>query len=77
MKMASVEEIQKNFSQVLQRIKAGEEVIVTKHGKVVGKFIAAGPQNRINWPDFMKDAVIVKGKPISNIIIEDRDERLQ
>ena len=30
---------------------------------------------RINWPDFMKDAVIVKGKPISDIIIENRDER--
>ncbi len=76
MKMASVGEIQKNFSRVLQRIEAGEEILVTKHGKVVGKFIAAGPQTRINWPDFMKDAVDLKGKPISDIIVEDRDERL-
>lgn len=75
MKTASVGEIQKNFSQVLNRIKAGEEVCVTKHGKIVGKFTAAGPQSKIEWPDFMNDALEVKGRAVSRLIQDDREER--
>lgn len=75
MKTATVGEIQKNFSKVLSDIKAGEEVLVTRHGKVVGKFIASGARKEIKWPDFMKDAVEVKGEPISQVIRDDRDER--
>ena len=75
MKTANVGEIQRNFAKVLQRIKAGEEVLVMKHGKVVGKFTSVGPQTRINWPDFMADAITVNGKPVSEMILEDREER--
>ncbi len=75
MKTATVGEIQKNFSQVLLNIEAGEEVLVTKHGKIVGKFTAAGPRKKIKWPDFMKDAIEIQGKSMSQVIHDDREER--
>jgi len=42
MKTASVGKIQKNFSQVLREIGAGEEIVVTKRGKPVAMIFAMG-----------------------------------
>jgi len=75
MKTASVGEIQKNFAQVLKEIKAGEEIIVTKRGKPVAKIIAMGPKRGIDWPDFFDEAIEIKGKPVSEIVIEEREDR--
>jgi prevent-host-death family protein len=75
MKMATVGEIQKNFAQVLREIKAGEEIIVTRRGKPVAKIIAMGPKRSIVWPDFFDEAIEIRGKPVSEIIIEDREDR--
>ena len=76
MKNASVGEIQKNFAQVLRDIKAGEEITVTKRGKPVAKIMALGPQEEIEWPDFYADAIKLKGKPVSSIVLESRKDRL-
>jgi len=43
MKTATVGEIQKNFSRILNQIKAGEEIAVTRRGKPVAKISAIGP----------------------------------
>jgi prevent-host-death family protein len=75
MKTATVGEIQKNFARVLDEIKAGEEIIVTKRGKPVAKITAMGPKRGIDWPDFFDEAIQVKGKPVSEILIEDREDR--
>jgi len=75
MKTATVGEIQKNFAQVLKEIKAGEEIIITKRGQPVAKIIALGPRKMINWPDFFDEAIEVKGKPVSQTIIEEREDR--
>jgi antitoxin (DNA-binding transcriptional repressor) of toxin-antitoxin stability system len=37
MKTASVGEIQKNFAKVINDIKAGEEIMITKRGKIIAK----------------------------------------
>jgi len=75
MKTATVGEIQKNFAQVLREIKAGEEIIVTKRGKPVARIIAMGPQKSIDWPDFYDEAAEIKGKPLAQIVIEEREDR--
>ncbi len=72
MKTATVGEIQKNFAQVLKEIKAGEEIVVTKRGQPVAKLIAMDPEKSIDWPDFYVEAIEVKGKPLSEIVIEER-----
>ncbi len=75
MKTATVGEVQKNFSGVLRSIKAGEEITVTKRGKPVAKIMALGPRSKIEWPDFFNEAVELKGKSLSDIVIEEREER--
>jgi prevent-host-death family protein len=76
MKTATVGEIQKNFSRILKRIKAGEEIAVTRRGKPVAKIIALGPKEEIDWPDFYNEAIELKGKPVSEIVIEGRKDRI-
>jgi prevent-host-death family protein len=75
MKTTSVGEIQKNFAKVLKSINAGEEITVTKRGKPVAKITSLGPKSNINWPDFYNEAIELEGKPVSEIIVEDRQDR--
>lgn len=75
MKRASVGEIQKNFSRILKNIKAGEEITITRRGKPIAKIVTIGPKKNIEWPDFYNEAVELKGKPASEIIIDGREDR--
>jgi len=76
MKTATVGEIQKNFAKVLNRINSGEEITVTKRGKPIATITAIGQKTGINWPDFRSESIELKGQPISEMIIKDREERL-
>ena len=75
MKTATVGEIQKNFSRILREIKAGEEIAVTKRGQPVAKITALGPKKEIDWPDFYDEAIDLRGKAASEIVIEGREDR--
>jgi prevent-host-death family protein len=75
MENATVGEIQKNFAGVLKRLKAGEEVTVVKRGKPVAKITALGPKKRIDWPDFYKEALDLKGQALSDVVMKGREER--
>ncbi len=76
MKTASVGEIQKNFAEVLKDINSGEVITVTKRGKAVAKITALGQKMGMDWPDFEKESIQLAGKPLSDAIIQDREERL-
>ena len=75
MRTATVGEIQKNFAKILREIKAGEEITVTRRGRPVARITSLGPKKKIAWPDFYEEAVELRGKPASRIVIEDREER--
>lgn len=75
MKTATVGDVQKNFSKILKEIHAGEEITIIKRGKPVAKLTALGPKKEIDWPDFYNEAIRLKGKPVSEIVIEDREDR--
>ena len=75
MRTASVGEIQKNFGKILKEIKAGEEIMITKRGRPVARITSLGPKENIDWPDFYEEAIDLKGKPTSQIVIEDREDR--
>ena len=75
METTSVGEVQKNFAEVLRKIKSGQEVIVTKRGKPVAKITALGAKRDIDWPDFFEECIEIKGKPVSEIIAEGREDR--
>ena len=75
METATVGEIQKNFAKVLNGINNGEEITITKRGKPVAKIVSLGPKREIEWPDFYSEAISLKGKPVSEIVIEGREDR--
>ena len=75
MKTASVGEIQKNFAGVLRSINAGEQVTITKRGKPVATIRSLGPKSRIDWPDLYEEAIELKGKLLSDIVIDNRADR--
>lgn len=76
MKTATVGHIQKNFAKVLREIKTGEEITVLRRGKPVAKITALGPKEDIDWPDFYNEAISLKGAPLSQIILEERANRI-
>ena len=76
MKKATVGEIQKNFSKILRRIKAGEEIEVTRRGEPIAKIVALGPKSDIVWPDFYEEALELEGKAVEELLAESRDDRL-
>jgi prevent-host-death family protein len=75
MKTATVGEVQKNFAEVLRDIKAGEEIIVTRRGEPVARITAIGPKRNVDWPNFFEEAIEIKGKPMSEIVVEGREDR--
>ena len=75
METATVGEVQKNFAGILNKIKSGEEIIITKRGKPVAKITAMGAKKDIEWPDFFKESLVMKGKSIGRIIIDGREDR--
>lgn len=75
MKTASVGEIQKNFTRVLSDITTGQEILITKRGTPVARIVPLSPQSEIKWPDFYNQAVELQGKSMSQIVIENREER--
>ena len=75
MKTASVGEIQKNFAKVICAIHAGEEIMIARRGKMIPKITAVGPQEKLQWPDFMEEAIKGKGKPSGEIVLSNRKER--
>lgn len=75
MKTATVGEIQKNFARILKKIQVGEEITIVKRGKPIAKLMGLGPREAIDWPDFYGEAIQLKGKPISEVVIENREDR--
>ena len=81
MKTVSVRELQYNLATVLQQVSRGEEIAVTRHGRLIAHIVPARAQTGpVDWPDSaarMKrlgpDAA--RGTPPSRILREMRGER--
>jgi hypothetical protein len=41
----------------------------------VAKITALGPKREINWPDFYNEAIELRGKPASELVLEGREYR--
>jgi prevent-host-death family protein len=57
MKTATVRELRNNYAKVLRWVSAGEEVQVTRHGKVVAKVVPAAPPSPA-WLDWTQSAAL-------------------
>jgi prevent-host-death family protein len=82
MKTASVREVQHNLAAVLEMVSHGQEIAVTKRGRVIARIVPARAKaGRVQWPDSAarmnrlgRDAA--RGTPPSRVIREMRGERI-
>ena len=83
MKTATVREVQHGLASVLSRVQKGQEIGVTKHGKVIARIVpATHAKGRLRWPDsalrmrrLMSGATATGAAP-SEVVRELRGERL-
>lgn len=80
MKRVTVGEVQHNFGRILRDVDAGEEVQIVRRKQVVARIVPDCDSPDPNYPPFVSRAKEifgeVKGKPLSEVIQQDRDERL-
>ena len=88
---AGIKQVKNNLSRLLERVKAGEEILITKRGKPIARIVkenhgdnsireALEPlvqRGLVTLPSrsILKDhmsAVKASGKPVSEMVIEDR-----
>jgi prevent-host-death family protein len=83
MKTLSVREVQHNLGDVLEDVRRGTVVTVTKRGRVIARIVPADDRRpRARWPDFegrMKRLLPggrpPPGAPASRLVREMRDDR--
>ena len=78
----TVRELQRNLSAVLDRVRRGATVNVTKRGEVVATLVPPSRRKRsIRWPDFLGrmqhlgPGGRIPGAPASEVIDESRGDR--
>ncbi len=83
MKTATVREVQHGLASVLAEVQKGQEIAITKRGKVIARIVPANrAKGRPRWPDSaarmkqLMSGATVKGAPPSEIIRELRGERV-
>ena len=77
-RIASVQQVQQEWPEILRWVAAGEEVQVTQHDQVVARIVPARP---VASPDFLARAKAVwgetpSGKALSAIVSEARGGEL-
>jgi prevent-host-death family protein len=54
MKTATLREAQHHLSELLEKLKDGEEIMITRRGKGVAKLVPVTEQRNVVFPDFGK-----------------------
>jgi len=81
MSTATVRNLRYDFPTILKRLEEGEEVAITRRGKLIGTLVPAessSPQV-VQWPDISKRLRVVHGKrmlhPVASILKQRETER--
>jgi prevent-host-death family protein len=71
----NVREARAQISTLLDRIKNGEEITIVRRGKQVARLVPVDPAPR-TLPDMraFRDSITIKGKPLSQILLQGRNE---
>ncbi len=70
----NVREARKNFSSLLASAEQGEEIVILKHGKEIARLVppVIVPKKLPSMKAF-RGTIKVEGKPLSRVIIEERE----
>ena len=71
----SVREARRNFSTLLESAEQGEEITILKRGKEVARIVPPkDKQKKLPSMKAFRATIKAKGKPLSQIVIEEREE---
>ncbi|MCG2775564.1 MAG: type II toxin-antitoxin system prevent-host-death family antitoxin [Desulfobacterales bacterium] len=72
-----IKEMRKNFSEYINRVQKGEEVIITKRDEPVAKLVPVEKKipRTLKTHKELRKAIKPMGKPLSEVILESREER--
>jgi prevent-host-death family protein len=75
MKKAQVHEVREELAKYITEAEQGEEIIITKHKKPVARLVAY-EEEKPAFPDMkeFREQFVMKGKPLSNTVVEMRNE---
>lgn len=84
MKTTTVRDMQHRLSAILSEVERGEEIVITRRGKVVARLVPPPRpmEPNLRWPDSLARMRSIfpdgppAGTPASAIIDEQREERL-
>jgi prevent-host-death family protein len=92
MTMVGIRELKAHLSAYLKRVERGESVAISMHGKQVGTIIPHPKnatetglwklveRGIVSWsggkPTGLKNPIPTRGKPMSEMIMEDREDRV-
>lgn len=88
METVGIRELKAHLSEYLRRVRAGERLAVTDHGRVIATVASAGEPTRLDWvhkmvaegratwsggkPTFPARGIPSRGKLASRMVLEDR-----
>ena len=92
MTMVGIRELKSHLSKYLRKVKNGEAIAVSEHGKKIALLTPSGEsgvraklwelvrQGKVDWsggrPQGLNPRIRIKGKPLSQTVIEDREDRI-
>ena len=73
-----IKETRKRLSEYINMVQKGEEIIITRRDEPVAKLVSIGKTRLKNLKTHkgLRSAIRPKGKPLSKIVIESREERI-
>jgi prevent-host-death family protein len=76
MATVNISEVRKRLSELVRAAERGESVSITRRGKEVARIVPPEPRPRKPLPDLteFRKSIKIKGKPLSQVVSEMRDE---
>ena len=78
MKTAGIREARHRFSDLLEEVRQGREVLITHHGRPAARLVplVPPPARRMPFPDYsaLRKRLKYKGEPASGVLIRMRRE---
>ncbi|MBN1907961.1 MAG: type II toxin-antitoxin system Phd/YefM family antitoxin [Deltaproteobacteria bacterium] len=70
----NIRDARSNLSSLLDRVEAGEEIIIKRRGKTIAKIVS--PHNNCKLPSLkeFRSSLKIQGKPMSQSIVDARKE---
>ena len=70
----NVKEMRQRVRELLDRVEAGEEVVILRRGRAVARLVGAAPAKRLPSMAPLREKIGCKGKPLSETVVSEREE---